>query len=219
LKNDRLVTPSIVVYKEGDSTIYFDDYQEEAVTKWVSDQQFPLVSFLNEFNFESLTSQKRRLVVGVVDSNAAVTEKFAENLRKSAARFTSDFLFALLDGVHFEKWVANYGITAEHLPNVLVLDEANEIFYINLEKKYTSDTTIDNFLDDVKKGVVKSKVVSYVNYYTNKLNKFMIWSGHLILENMILVGVVSVSMVGLCFWAIFRSTSSTPNTPKQSKAD
>lgn len=165
-----VTTPSIFVMQSGDILAYTGSMAEESILAWVKLNQFPYVTQLNEYTFDTVTNQDRKLVVGVVDSSNPASVKFSDNL-KSVAKVNKNFIFSIIDGVNFARWVVNYGIEAQHLPTIFVLDMPNEEHYSDLDIKFTDSTKIEQFLENVQSGELPPQVTSYITYYSNKISR------------------------------------------------
>ncbi len=118
---------------------------------WLVARKLPLISILDQNNFDDLTSTGKKIVLAVVDANnkgspsgAQAGKSFVDSLYPLARRsdFQSDFIFAQIDGPRYHKYVAQYGVPVtdstvagsstqadtKSLPTLVVL-EADQDYY------------------------------------------------------------------------------------------
>jgi len=211
--------PTVLLLQDGEVQEYTGSLELAPLLLWMEANQFPFVSQLNENTFDALTGQQRKLVIGVVDPAASGTKSFSDGL-KNIAKKNKDYLFSLIDGVHFAKWLANYGVDAENLPTVFVLDQLNEVHYTtDATGEIATPNSVEALLGKIKSGEIKPQISDKGSYYTNRISKAFRSVMNSVVENALVVSVSFITFIICCVFYCCRGPSATTISPIDSKQD
>jgi len=210
---------AIFALQSGDVLAYTGNTDVDHVLAWGKLNQLPYVTQLNEYTFDTLTTQDCKLVVGVADPSNPATALFAESM-KVAAKRNKDFVFSIIDGVQFAKWLANYGVESQHFPALFVLDMPNDEHYYDVEMKFTDVYQIEKFLENIRTRKHQPQVTSYFVYYSNKISKFFLVVQNTITEHksasVAAFGALVLLLVFICLIGCSGGTKSN-NAPEVNK--
>jgi len=92
-----------------------------ALTSFIENQAFPLLSELTPENYKLYIGRGRPVVYLFVDKAAAVTKDVLASVRTVAKEFRDKFTFTFLDGLQFGSYAQQYGI--RHAPPALLVKE------------------------------------------------------------------------------------------------
>eukprot|EP00026_Physarum_polycephalum_P008977 Phypoly_transcript_09084.p1 GENE.Phypoly_transcript_09084~~Phypoly_transcript_09084.p1 ORF type:complete len:403 (+),score=69.58 Phypoly_transcript_09084:152-1360(+) len=207
---------SLVVFREGDRIVYPGKMDLQSMLEWAKHYRFPYVSKYSEATYEALTNSEKLLVLAVADSVDVEEEKFIADFKVVAKRRADDkrYLFAFLDALQYDKYAASFGAVHEVLPTVVVLDQSDEIHYIDPSIKFSSPEKIEQFLQEIEAGNVKSQTWSYSAYIAKKINKFSIFVWNWVKENVIMFSVGSVIFLVLFVFVCCLPTSTETRKTK-----
>jgi len=206
---------SIVVFREGDRVVYPGPSDLKSILEWSKNYRFPYVSKYSEASFEALSESEKLLVLAVTYSGDAVEEKFLADFKVVAKKRDKDktYLFASLDALEFDKYATSFGAVPEVLPTVIVLDQSNEIHYIDVNIKFDSPEKMEKFLREIEAGNVKSQTWSYPAYISKQILKFNKFVWKLMQENVILFSLGSViSLLSVFYVCCMPSSPATKKT-------
>jgi len=105
--------------------LYTGEITSDSVSEFVKANNLPIVVELGEHNFRFAGRKGKPLAIGVYDPNDEVkTNKFRQAMKEYAMRgaHKDRYLFGTMDGKKWDKFVSQFSITRESLPELFVLD-------------------------------------------------------------------------------------------------
>eukprot|EP00904_Undaria_pinnatifida_P013041 jgi/Undpi1/8868/HiC_scaffold_25.g11330.m1 len=103
-----------------------------AVSRWVENESFGLVSDFTAVTFSRLSKLGRLMVMGIVDPRDDATPAFEKALRAVASGFgfkhADKTIFGIMDGTKLAGFVETFNIY-DNLPRLVVLHVADDTFY------------------------------------------------------------------------------------------
>lgn len=135
------------------------DYTTEGLTEFVVRENVPTIATFAGHNFQKYGNKGRPLVIGVVDGS---NEDQVEAVRTHMKEFiTNDdhtdmvdkYYFGVMDGIKFGKFLEQFRIRPEEIPQVFMLDLPNKIFWQN-----TTYPDVYTFMKGVEKGEISEDV-------------------------------------------------------------
>eukprot|EP01113_Clastostelium_recurvatum_P027640 TRINITY_DN3336_c0_g1_i2.p1 TRINITY_DN3336_c0_g1~~TRINITY_DN3336_c0_g1_i2.p1 ORF type:complete len:487 (+),score=140.87 TRINITY_DN3336_c0_g1_i2:1583-3043(+) len=206
-------TPSIVLIKAGEIITYKEQQgssssSADATTynnnlyEWMKHNQFPILTQLDENNFDPLMESGLPVAMAVVDPKSD-NKKVEDMMFKLGKEGRGGYLYGILDGVKYHRWISSFGATPEKFPLILVMDDANEIYFEFEDASATTDgDRVGAWIDSVKGGQVKSKTRSLVQYYMKKLDKYTSVLVDFSMDHMYIslavTGIVTLLIVACC---------------------
>eukprot|EP00527_Entomoneis_sp_CCMP2396_P009426 CAMPEP_0198138982 /NCGR_PEP_ID=MMETSP1443-20131203/2322_1 /TAXON_ID=186043 /ORGANISM="Entomoneis sp., Strain CCMP2396" /LENGTH=508 /DNA_ID=CAMNT_0043800941 /DNA_START=16 /DNA_END=1542 /DNA_ORIENTATION=+ len=178
------------------------------LSEFIKSNQIPTVSALGPHNFQAITRNGRPTVIGVVANNAGVEE--IKNVLLQAATFSNDdidnkfdpnqYYFGWMDGGQYHKFLEQFGITKDALPQVFVFDAIERLYWQN-STHYTHLVDSFQFLKHVQNtNLIEARVAGkgsskgmqkYLDLFYWYLVEYKPWS------IILLVFVVMAMAVGL----------------------
>ena len=135
-----------------------EDLTSAKMIEFVKAKNVPTVSDLGPGNFHKIGHNGRTLVIGCVDgSDAAQTASMKQQLLEYASvkgpkSIVDQYYFGVMDGKQWHKFLAQFSVTPDELPQILVLNVVSKTFWQNTT--YTND--VAKFLSDIETGVLES---------------------------------------------------------------
>ena len=131
------------------------DITSAQVLDFVKERNVPLVATLGPHNFNKIGRNGKPLVIGAVDgSNDAQVKSMKQSLLNYALNgpkaIVDKYYYGWIDGKQWSKFLTQFNITSNDLPQVIVLDVPT--------KTYWHDSTyeaLDDFMTAVDNGTVK----------------------------------------------------------------
>eukprot|EP00823_Brevimastigomonas_motovehiculus_P002181 TRINITY_DN1370_c0_g1_i1.p1 TRINITY_DN1370_c0_g1~~TRINITY_DN1370_c0_g1_i1.p1 ORF type:complete len:588 (+),score=146.10 TRINITY_DN1370_c0_g1_i1:63-1826(+) len=124
-----------------------------SLRRFVETHALPLISDLNPHSFQDLSAIGRLVVFGIMDpTKTEQSHAYLELFRKVAHEYRSAFVFATVDSSKYGKYVEQFGVTADSLPTIMVLDYPNEQFFTRDVVHVETINDMYIFLDDVLTG-------------------------------------------------------------------
>jgi len=120
--------------------VYKGDINSLDYLNFVKENNVALVSLLGPHNFRTLTTMGKPLAIGVYDpeGDEAKSKEFEKELKSFALdgpnQMTEKYHFALMDGKKWGKFVSQFSIESDALPDIFILNAE--------EKTYWQDATI-----------------------------------------------------------------------------
>lgn len=137
----------------------FDETQQDLelqnAVKFVRENNIPTVSLLGAHNFHKVGRSGRPLVIGVVDlEDNEQVESARQNLLSYATtgpeHIRSKYYYGIFDGKAFQRFLVQFDIKPEDLPQVFVLNVPSRIFWQN----ETYQLNVAEFLQAVDDGTI-----------------------------------------------------------------
>lgn len=150
LKNSDL--PVVVYSSKGDDVAKFaGPFMADNVEEFVTQHSLPLVSELDNSNFQMLTNVPGRYTVFLfTDPTAGATAPYLEDMRRVAKANRDKFVFANIDGITHSGYAENFGFRTSDFPTAFCLDAPGERYWIHpTDTGLSSKEEIANFLSDI----------------------------------------------------------------------
>jgi len=165
-----------------------------------------VVTELDATNFEDVVQGSGIVVFAVTDPAASATKPFVKSLVNVARRYRQ-FVFANIDGVKFNKYVAQFSVSETALPTVFALNYTADNYFVTDEyAQANTEAKVNNFIEGILSGTVPARATSawyspmrYYKMFEKWLSTFS--------ETQLMVGVMlaMLSFVGLtiagCYYA------------------
>jgi hypothetical protein len=135
-----------------------NDVTTPLVLDFIQEYNVPLVATLGPHNFNKIGRQgKKPLVIGAVDgSSSEQVEEMKQSLLHYCIHGPQDIVhkynFGWINGKQWNKFLLQFNITADDLPQVLVLDVPTKAYWHD-----PSHTDIGKFLQAVEDGTVEKR--------------------------------------------------------------
>ena len=151
----------------------------DALAEFITETNVPMVSELGGHNFRFVSRRGKPLVIGVYNPNDEVkSSTFRNELKQYAVGGThsQDFVFSTMDGIKWDKFLSQFGITTEGLPEAFILDAPERTYWQD-----SSIFTVSEFIQAVKDGEIESRVQEKqsrnpLEEFSQKFMEYMPWS-------------------------------------------
>eukprot|EP00742_Colponemidia_sp_Colp-10_P006995 GILJ01007508.1.p1 GENE.GILJ01007508.1~~GILJ01007508.1.p1 ORF type:complete len:436 (-),score=77.76 GILJ01007508.1:1622-2929(-) len=189
--------------------------------------QFPLFPELTSTNFRRLSHAGKKLAMAIVkkDDSPECT-KYLEEVKSLARRYRDGFRFGWLDGVQWSEFIANYGLYADELPRLLIIDAPKDAYWEDAKVHSVSD--MDAFLKSVEEGNVSPAYEGVWGMFGRGMKKtkrwtwaFLAWGQANPIWCVVAVGLVSLVCGGivLCCVALWREEPLEDEDADENKGD
>jgi protein disulfide-isomerase-like protein len=136
------------------------DPTTDGLMEFVQEQMIPLVSTFGPHNFQKIGRNGRPLVIGVVDeSNAdqvtAIKDHLKEYITKSDKELVEKYYYGVMDGVKWSKFLEQFNVLPEDIPQVFILDAPTKRFWQN-----ATIPNVFDFMKAVEDGTIPSDVTA-----------------------------------------------------------
>ena len=158
---ESIKTPAIVKRIEPDVKVrYLENVESltvDKLTDWVTQQSLPLVNMLGPSNFQKVSKMGRPLAIAVADTEDAEQVKALKEhmLNYISSSENEKYYYAIMDGKKFIRFLEQFNVQEQHIPQFLVLDGPT--------KKYWQNETYSNLFEFIKaidNGEIKSAMAS-----------------------------------------------------------
>ena len=127
----------------------------DALATWVQEQNVPLVATLDSHNFHKISRNGRPLVVSVVDMTnesqvEAMKKHMLDYITRTGKKKADQYYYGIMDGKKWSKFLAQFRVEPEHIPQTIVMDIPTKEFYQN--ETYGN---IFEFMDAVEDGTIE----------------------------------------------------------------
>lgn len=105
--------------------LYTGEISSDSVSEFVKANNLPIVVELGGHNFRFAGRKGKPLAIGVYDPNDEVkTHKFRQEMKEYAMRgaHKDNYVYGTMDGKKWDKFLSQFSITKESLPELFVLD-------------------------------------------------------------------------------------------------
>ncbi|KAI7885804.1 thioredoxin-like protein [Lichtheimia hyalospora FSU 10163] len=169
--------PTVLIVKDGKHIMYPShtfantDTVQQALSKWIGDERFPLVSEIGPGNAPEILQGERMVVLGVIkqqdqaslDQFRSIAERYAKQQKASSSSSSSEnrVLFATLEGNMWSDYARSaYRVHPNRLPAIVIVDPVHARFYNHDHQgKLFSLSEADTILQAVKKDIPEQKLV------------------------------------------------------------
>jgi hypothetical protein len=135
------------------------DYTVDGLNEFVKKENFPTIATFAAHNFQKLGNKGRPLVIGVVDATKddqvdAVRNHMKEFItNEDHADMVEKYYFGIMDGIKFGKFLEQFRVYPDEIPQVFMLDLPKKIFWQN-----TTYPDVYTFMKGVEKGDISADV-------------------------------------------------------------
>ncbi|CAJ1953422.1 unnamed protein product [Cylindrotheca closterium] len=158
---ESIKTPAIVKRIEPDVKVRFLENVEsltaEALAEWFTEQSLPLVNMLGPDNFQKVSKMGRPLAIAVADTEDTEQVKaLKEHMLKYITSSENDkYYYGIMDGKKFIRFLGQFNVGEEHIPQFLVLDGPTKTFWQN--ETYSN---LFEFIKAIDDGEIQSETAS-----------------------------------------------------------
>jgi hypothetical protein len=130
----------------------------DTLHKFVRENNVPTVARLGPHNFHKVGRRGKPLVIGVIDVDQPEQVRTAKQQLAAYAlggpeEVRSMYHYAYMDGKSFRRFLVQFDVMADDLPQLLILNVPTRVYYQNS----TYRLNVDDFVAAVKGGTIKSK--------------------------------------------------------------
>ena len=136
--------------------LYEGELDSVSFLEFVDAQNLATVVHLDGNNFRFVTRRGKPVALAAIDPSDEVrTDKFKNELKRYAVRGErrDDYIFATIDGTKWDKFLEQFSITKESLPELFVIDTPARTYWQN-----STVVGISDFVDAVKSGEIEPRV-------------------------------------------------------------
>lgn len=133
-----------------------DEITAEAFQEFIKATNIAVMTELGGHNFRYASRRGKPLAIGVYNPNEEVkTSKFRKEMKQYAVsgEHADAYVFGMMDGMKWDKFVSQFGITTEGLPEVVILDAPERMYWQD-----SSVLSVAEFMKAVKDGEIESRV-------------------------------------------------------------
>jgi hypothetical protein len=158
---ESIKSPAIVKRIETDVKVrYLDDVESltaESLTEWFNEQNLPLVSMLGPNNFQKIGRKGRPLTISIANTEDAEQVKALKDhmLNYITSTENDKYYYGIIDGKKFNRFLEQFNVKEEHVPQFLALDVPTKTFWQN--ETYTN---LFEFIKAIEDGELASEKVS-----------------------------------------------------------
>lgn len=143
------------VEEDVPTKLYEGELTTLAFSEWASKTNLAAVIELGGHNFRFVSRRGKSLAVAVYDPDDEIkTANFQRELKQYAVKgaHRDDYIFATMDGKRWDKFVSQFSITKDNLPELFVIDVPAGIYWQD-----ASVFGISDFVSGVKSGEIESR--------------------------------------------------------------
>lgn len=126
-----------------------------AVEEFAKVNNIASVVQLGGHNFRFVSRRGKALAIAVVNPEDEVkTNKFQSELKQYAVKgqFKDEYIFGTMDGIKWDKFLSQFSVTKENLPELFILDTPN--------RKYWQDASVSGiaeFISAIQNGEIEAR--------------------------------------------------------------
>lgn len=114
--------------------LYDGELDSAALLEWATEQNLAVVLELGGHNFRFVSRRGKALAIAAYDPDEgakAKTDAFKRELKRYAIRgeFKDDYVYGTMDGKKWAKFLSQFAITEENLPELFVLDAPSRTYW------------------------------------------------------------------------------------------
>ncbi|KAL3793157.1 hypothetical protein HJC23_005659 [Cyclotella cryptica] len=135
--------------------LYTGEITSDSVSEFVTANNLPVVVELGGHNFRFAGRKGKPLAIGVYDPNDEVKKnKFRQEMKEYATRgaHKDGYVFGTMDGKKWDKFLGQFSITKESLPELFVLDVPKRVFWQD-----SSVFGVSDFINAIENGEIEAK--------------------------------------------------------------
>ena len=133
-----------------------DVINTEAFAEFIKETNIAVMTELGGHNFRFASRRGKPLAIGVYNPNEEIkTSKFRKEMKQYAVsgQYKEDYVWGTMDGIKWEKFVSQFGITKAGLPEVVILDAPERTYWQD-----SSVLSVAEFIKAVKDGEIESRL-------------------------------------------------------------
>ena len=162
---------------------------------WVDGANVPLVIEYGPSNFNRIGNKGRELVVGIVDGDDAdevikMKTMLADYATNGPKAIVSQYYFGWLDGKQWYKFLEQFEMDPDVLPQFLVLEVPSKVYYRDVDYK-----TVSSFLEGIDNGSILSQDHVSRRGFMGKVYKLEHWFFSHLPYSLIVLVTVAISML------------------------
>lgn len=173
-----------------------EEIHSPALLEWVDETNYPLVSVLGPNNFNRLGNAGKLMAMGIVDGGdadmvATIKNQLADYATNGPEGITNQYRFGVLDGKKWGKFLEQFEVSGEIMPQFLVLDVPTREYWLDPNYK-----TVKTFLEAIDNGDIKMQDHHSHRGFVGKIHKLEHW----FFRNMpyTLIGLVLIALTLVC---------------------
>jgi len=160
------------------------DFASNQVLDFVKEKNVPLVATLGPHNFNKIGRNGKPLVIGAVDgSNDVQVKTMKQNLMNYALTgpkaIVDKYYYGWIDGKQWNKFLTQFNITSDDLPQVVVLDVPSKTYWQDDSYASLADfvAAVDNgTVEKQEAGRPKGGISGALNRFADLFFAFFPWS-------------------------------------------
>eukprot|EP00574_Skeletonema_japonicum_P004379 CAMPEP_0201714820 /NCGR_PEP_ID=MMETSP0593-20130828/1132_1 /ASSEMBLY_ACC=CAM_ASM_000672 /TAXON_ID=267983 /ORGANISM="Skeletonema japonicum, Strain CCMP2506" /LENGTH=460 /DNA_ID=CAMNT_0048204131 /DNA_START=8 /DNA_END=1390 /DNA_ORIENTATION=- len=128
----------------------------DALAEFIRETNIAIMTELGGHNFRFASRRGKPLAIGVYNPDDDVkTFKFRKEMKQYAVsgQHKDEYVFGTMDGIKWEKFVSQFGITKAGLPEVFILDAPERTYWQD-----SSVLSVSDFIRSVKNGEIESRL-------------------------------------------------------------
>lgn len=134
-----------------------EDLTSNQLLDFVKEKNVPVVTHLGPHNFNKIGRNGKPLVIGAVDGSndeqvKDIKQKLLDYALSGPNEIVEKYYFGYIDGKQWNKFLTQFNITADDLPQVFVLDVPAKVYWHD-----ASFSSIAEFLKEVDNGTVEKQ--------------------------------------------------------------
>jgi hypothetical protein len=186
----------------------------ESLTKWYNEQNLPLVSMLGPNNFQKIGKKGRPLTISIANTDDAEQVKALKDhmLNYISSTENDKYYYGIIDGKKFNRFLEQFNVKEEHIPQFLTLDVPTKTFWQN--ETYTN---LFEFIKAIEDGVLAPEKASGVSGASGKGILAKVQS-YFLRYFPYTLGVLLFAVFG-CVWLLTPSYAESPYDQKHSALD
>ncbi|KAI3648870.1 hypothetical protein MP228_006724 [Amoeboaphelidium protococcarum] len=162
----------IVIFKDNTQISQkITSIEDDSVSEWISQNRFPIVIAMNEFNSADVFALKRPVVMGILANDHSKAEILmmkdaAAALPRQKSMEQNGYVFVWISGLQWAKYIdANFGIKdSSKLPSLVIISPNGQQYYDGyqdgLKFQFTSSQSIKMAIQAVEDGESTPKSLS-----------------------------------------------------------
>jgi protein disulfide-isomerase A1 len=132
----------------------------EALSAWIQEHNVPLVATLGPNNFYKIARNGRPLAVSVVDFEndkqvEAVKTHMLDYILQTGFAESDKYYYGIIDGKKWARFLEQFRVDPEHIPQILVMDVPTKKFYQN-----ETFNNMFEFMDAIEDGTLVEATAS-----------------------------------------------------------
>ena len=135
--------------------LYTGDITTDALTNFVQETNLAAVIELGGHNFRFVSRRGKSVAIAVYNPEDTIkTTNFKKELKDYAVngKYKDEYVYGTMDGIKWDKFLSQFSIQKENLPELFVLDVPNRTYWQD-----PSVFGVSNFITAVQNGEIESR--------------------------------------------------------------